>query len=289
MNDKTLKADLSLLLVAAIWGSTFVIVKNATADMPTFTFLAIRFAIAALALALLRRRLEVWKNPKLWIDGFFIGIFLFLGYVLQTLGLQHTSAAKTGFITGLYVVIVPIIVAFAEKKVPNKATIMGIIIATFGLGLLSLDGLSISQGDFLVLLCAFAFAAHIYVVSILSKKYDSIAITTIQLLTVSFLSFISMFFFETNATITWSSNVYLGLLLTAIPATSIAFWMQNNYQKYTTPTHTALIFASEPVFAYIFAFALAGEILTIQYTIGAILILGGILLAELSPKLKRAT
>src|SRR6056297_3734549 len=100
MKYKTWQADLSLLFVAAIWGSTFVVVKNAIADMPPFSFLAIRFAIAAVSLALFKRNLKVWKNKNLWKKGILIGLFLFLGYAFQTIGLQYTSAAKTGFITG---------------------------------------------------------------------------------------------------------------------------------------------------------------------------------------------
>jgi drug/metabolite transporter (DMT)-like permease len=284
MKYKTWQADLSLLFVAAIWGSTFVVVKNAISDMPPFTFLAIRFAIAGLSLAFFRRNLNVWKNKILWKKGILIGFFLFLGYAFQTIGLQFTSAAKTGFITGLYVIIVPLIVALADKKIPTKLTTFGIIIATFGLGLLSLDGLSIAKGDFLILMCSFAFAIHIYAIDQMGKEEDTIAITVIQLLTVSVLSIFSMFLFEPSSSITWSSNVFWGLALTAIPATSIAFLFQNKFQKYTTPTHTALIFASEPVFSYIFAFILVGEVLTAKYTIGAFLILLGIILSELKIK-----
>jgi drug/metabolite transporter (DMT)-like permease len=284
MKYKTWQADLSLLFVAAIWGSTFVVVKNAISDMPPFTFLAIRFAIAGLSLAFFKRNLDVWKNKTLWKKGVLIGFFLFLGYAFQTIGLQFTSAAKTGFITGLYVIIVPLIVAIADKKIPTKLTTFGIIIATFGLGLLSLDGLSIAKGDFLILMCSFAFAIHIYAIDQLGKEEDTIAITVIQLLTVSVLSIFSMFLFEPSSSITWSSNVFWGLALTAIPATSIAFLFQNKFKKYTTPTHTALIFASEPVFSYIFAFILVGEVLTAKYTLGAFLILLGIILSELKIK-----
>ncbi|MFP4456690.1 MAG: DMT family transporter [Clostridia bacterium] len=284
MKFKSWQADLSLLFVAAIWGSTFVIVKQATTDMPPFTFLSIRFGIAAITLFLLKPKFATWKNKQLWKKGIFIGIFLFFGYAFQTFGLQYTSAAKTGFITGLYVIIVPLIVAIADKKLPTKLTFLGIILATFGLGLLSLEGFSISHGDLLVLICSFAFAIHIYSIDQLGGNEDTIAITTIQLLTVSVLSFIGASLFEPIASISWSRNVYLGLALTAIPATSIAFLLQNKFQKYTTPTHTALIFASEPVFSYIFAFILVGEVLTTKYTIGAILILSGILLSELKLK-----
>jgi drug/metabolite transporter (DMT)-like permease len=175
-------------------------------------------------------------------------------------------------------------VALADKKIPTKLTTFGIIIATFGLGLLSLDGLSIAKGDFLILMCSFAFAIHIYAIDQLGKEEDTIAITVIQLLTVSILSIFSMFLFEPSSSITWSSNVFWGLALTAIPATSIAFLFQNKFQKYTTPTHTALIFASEPVFSYIFAFILVGEVLTVKYTVGAFLILLGIILSELKIK-----
>ena len=287
MKFKSWQADLSLLFVAAIWGSTFVIVKQATLDMPPFTFLAIRFAIAAIVLIFFKPKLSIWKNSRLWKKGIVIGFFLFLGYAFQTFGLQYTSAAKTGFITGLYVIIVPLIVAIADRKLPTNLTIFGIVMATVGLALLSLDGLSISYGDLLVLLCSFAFAIHIYSIDQLGGNEDTIAITVIQLLTVSIFSFIGAFVFEPITSVFWSRNVYLGLALTAIPATSIAFLFQNKFQKYTTPTHTALIFASEPVFSYIFAFLLVGEVLTIKYTIGAALILGGILLSELKLKNKK--
>ena len=277
---KTWQADLILLFVAAIWGSTFIIVKKATSDMPTFMFLATRFSVAAISLAILRPHKKYWLNKDMWKSGFLIGVVLFGGYGFQTLGLQYTSAAKTGFITGLSVVLVPVIVAIFDKKLPAKKTTLGIVLATIGLGLLSLNGFSIALGDFLVFLCAICFALHIYSVAHFSKRYDAISITTIQILTVAILSTIATFLFETGATVVWSGSVWWALILTAIPATSLAFLAQNGLQRYTTATHTALIFASEPAFSYIFAYMIANEVLTTQNTIGAVLILLGVVFAE---------
>ncbi len=280
MKFKAWQADLALLLVAAIWGSTFIIVKEATADMPTFTFLAVRFSIAALSLAVLRPSLTFWRDKQMWKAGFLIGTLLFGGYAFQTMGLQFTSAAKTGFITGLSVVFVPLIVAIVDKRLPGRKTTVGIIVATIGLALLSLNGFNIALGDFLVFLCAICFALHIYTVAQFSKSYDAIAITVIQLLTVAVLSSVAMLVFEINAPVVWSNNVWWALVITAVPATSLAFLAQNGLQRYTTPTHTALIFSSEPVFSFIFAFIIAGEVLTLRGGIGALLILSGVILSQ---------
>jgi len=280
MKIKSWQADLSLLMAAAIWGGTFIIVKKAIVDIPTFTFLTTRFAIAALSLAVLRLRRSYWTVKGIWKSGFFIGLLLFGGYGLQTVGLQYTSAAKTGFITGLSVVLVPLIVAVVDRKVPTKRTTLGIILATIGLGLLSLNGFHVAYGDFLVFLGALCFAGHIYSVAHFSESYDAITITSIQLFVVAILSGFAMLIGEMNMTIVWSNNVWWGLLLTAIPATSLAFVLQNGLQRYTTPTHTALIFATEPIFSYIFAYFLANEVLTTKYAIGAALIVIGIICAE---------
>lgn len=280
MKLKSWQADLSFLIVAAIWGSTFIIVKKATADMPTFTFLAVRFSIAAVSLAIFRLNKDYWFNKEIWKSGFLIGLLLFGGYGFQTLGLQYTSAAKTGFITGLSVVLVPVIVAIIDKRLPSKQTSFGVVLATIGLALLSLQGFQIALGDFLVFLCAICFAGHIYTVAHFSKAYDAITITSIQLLTVAVLSTLSVLIWEINMPVVWSNSVWWALILTAIPATSLAFVIQNGLQRYTTPTHTALIFATEPVFSYIFAYFIAGEVLTIKYAIGAGMILLGVILAE---------
>ncbi len=276
---KSWQADLSLLLVAAVWGSSFITVKQSTADIPTFTFLALRFTIASVILLPFRPWRKFSKSTLL--RGAVIGVLLFLGYAFQTLGLQYVSAAKAGFITGLSCVIVPLIVAIEMRKIPSLKTIAGVLLATGGLALLSLEGYSFAMGDFLVLLCAVAFALHIYSVDKLGAEENSQDLTIIQLMTVAVLSFISRLIFELDQPLIFSTAAIQGVLITALLSTSFAFLIQNTMQKYTTPTHTALIFASEPVFSYLFAFLLAGEQLTVRNNWGAGLIMAGIILAEL--------
>ncbi len=162
-------ADLALLLVTAIWGGTFVMVKDAVEQYPVFPFLALRFGLATLVLAAVSGRRLRSLGGKGWAAGGLIGLFLFAGYALQTLGLQQgASASKAGFITGLSVVIVPILSAAVLRRQPAPEAVLGVILATVGLAALTLDGnLEVTAAELLVLGCALSFALHIVAVSFL--------------------------------------------------------------------------------------------------------------------------
>lgn len=276
------QADFSLLFITLIWGTTFVITKTAIADLPPFFFLAIRFSLAFLSLlpfAWLQRN-HIARSTIL--KGLILGIFLFFGYALQTLGLQYTTASNAGFITGLSVVLVPFLVAATSRKLPTLKLSLGILSATIGLGLLSLgDTLRLNQGDLLVLIAALSFAGHIFLVGRYAPEENATFLTAVQLLVVALLSGLSGFIFPQGSP-HFTFNVGIALLLTAVPATSLAFFVQMKMQQFTTPTHTALIFACEPVFSAAFAFLVAGEILTTKGLAGAALVLAGMLLAEFS-------
>lgn len=289
MRIKAWQADAVLLGVALIWGSTFVLVKNAIADIPPFTFLAVRFTIAAVVLVMFRLQSKLWRSRELFKRGISIGLLLFGGYAFQTWGLLYTTAAKAGFITGLSVVLVPVIVAVVDKRCPSKFTLTGVLMAAVGLAMLSLEGWSINRGDFLVFLCAFCFAGHIYTVGRYSALFDAVVLTSIQIATVGIASALvsTVLVFlpdkitaDLTGTVSLTANVWWGLGITAIPATSLAFLLQTRLQQYTTATHTALIFSSEPVFSYMFAYLIAGEVLTLKHVLGATLIMSGILMAE---------
>ncbi len=278
---RQLWADLLLLLVTLIWGSTFVMVHDAVSIYPVLPFIALRFAFAAAALLPLswkRLRTLGWRGLG---AGALIGLFLFAGYGFQTAGLQHTSASKAGFITGLSVVMVPVFSATLLRKPPSREAILGVALATVGLALLSLNQeLGIARGDLLILLCAFSFAAHIVSVSLFAPSYDPIALTLIQVVTVALasaaLSLLTPGGWPAPQPYTWFAIAFTGVL-----ATAVAFGLQTAMQRFTTPTHTALIFTGEPVFAAVFGVLWAGDVMTGQGILGGALIIAGTVISEI--------
>lgn len=278
-----LMADGVLLSVAAVWGGTFVAVKNAVAFIPPYAFLATRFIIAAVFLAVLFPRRLSKVNKKTVRDGAILGTCLFGGYAFQTIGLMYTTSSHAGFITGLSIVMVPLFGWLWLQQVPHRGVIAGVLLATVGLGLLSLtDDLTINYGDILVFFCAMCFGLHIFVAAQVTHRHDPILLTVSQLVFVFAASlFFSSIWEPPIEDGHFQSEVWLALALTAIPATSLAILAQMYLQKFTTATRTALIFATEPVFAVIFAMILAGEVLTLRGAIGCLLVMVGILFAEL--------
>lgn len=282
MLNKSYWADLSLLLITLVWGSTFVIVKWAIVDLPPFPFLAVRFAIAFVSLLPFLWFQKKYLNWDTLLRGAAIGTFLFSGYAWQTVGLQYTTSSNAGFITGLSVVFVPTLVAITTRKLPSRSLVLGVLFALIGLALLSLsNSFQLNNGDLMILVCAISFALHIYFVGRYAPSTNATVLASIQILTVSVLSGISSFIFP-QPSINFSSTAWVGLLVTAIPATSIAFFVQSKMQQFTSSTHTALIFSMEPVFAAISAYFLAGEFLTPRGFLGAGLVLAGMLVVEFS-------
>lgn len=275
-------ADFSLLFVALSWGATFIIVKTAVEDLPPFPFLATRFGIAFLFLVPLLWSRREYINISALLKGIVLGTFLFGGYASQTIGLQYTTASNAGFITGLNVVMVPILVAVYLRKIPHFTIIMGTLSAALGLAFLSLgDNFIINKGDPIVLICAFCFALHIFFVGRYAPDVNAVVLAAVQILTVSVLS--GIFTLTTpQPPMAFTPYVWFGLFLTAVICTSLAFFLQSKMQQFTSPSHTAIIFASEPVFGAVFAYLLGGEILGRRGIIGAFLVLTGILTAEYS-------
>ena len=290
-------ADMSLLSVAFIWGLTFVMVQDAVRAYPVFAFLSARFLFALLAFLpvafILRGRTEGWgaSTPlsRQIGAGALIGLILFAGYGFQTTGLQYTTPAKAGFITGLSVVIVPVLgMLFAHER-PGAMVWLGVGLATIGLALLSLIGVSletgINPGDILVFFCALSFAGHIFITGRFSHRMNPLVLTLTQILTVALLSTVTSHFFEPPTPIFPSGQPLFAAIFTGVLATAVAFGVQTIAQRFTTATHTALIFATEPVFAALASFALIGERLGLLQMVGGALILAGMLAAELGPGL----
>ena len=282
--NKQLKADLSLLVITIAWGASFILTKNALADLPTFNFLAIRFLLAfALSLTLFSKRLK-HLNRKTLVSSAIVGTILFVGYALQTFGLNFTTTSKSAFITGFSVILVPLITALFLKKRPEAPAVAGSVMALMGLGLLTLgDNLSMNIGDTLTLVAAIAFALHIIAVGHFTSDCDSLMLGVFQIGVVAVLSLLTSLMFE-KPVLPGISPVWINILLLSIFCTAIAFIIQSIAQQYTSATHTALIYSGEPVFAAIFGYFMIGDILSGRGLIGAILILGGMLAAELDFK-----
>lgn len=288
---KSTFADLSLLFVAFIWGTTFVLVQNAISTMEPFAFNGFRFFIAFvilfLSLLLFQRKQLQLFSKKIVISGFLLGFWLFLGYATQTLGLLYTTSSKAGFITGLSVVLVPFFSFLLLKQKPSFPAVIGVSIATVGLFLLTMtDIAALNIGDFFVLICAFGFAMHIIFTGKFSEQFPTLLLTTIQILTVSILSLVSSFIFEDfnemmKLRVISSQSVIIALFVTSVFATALAFFAQTSFQKYTTPTRVALIFAMEPVFAAIAGYYWASERLSISAIMGCLFIFLGMVFAEL--------
>jgi drug/metabolite transporter (DMT)-like permease len=288
---KSTFADLSLLFVAFIWGTTFVLVQNAISTMEPFAFNGIRFFIAFIillgSLLLFQRQQLQLLTRRIVISGILLGFWLFLGYATQTLGLVYTTSSKAGFITGLSVVLVPLFSFLLLKQKPSLPAIVGVGIATIGLFLLTMtDIAALNIGDFFVLICALGFAMHIIFTGKFSEHFPSLLLTTIQILTVSILSMISSVIFEDfnkmiKISVITSESVIIALFITSVFATALAFFAQTRFQKYTTPTRVALIFAMEPVFAALAGYYWADERLSISAIFGCIFIFLGMIFAEL--------
>lgn len=275
--------DLALVGIAAVWGLTFVTVKDATAVYPTLQFLAWRFAVAVVAFVALfpgsLRRLD----RRAVVVGTVAGVWLAAGYVTQTVGLHimtGNASSRSGFITGMFVVITPVLQVLVMKHTPKPSTVFGVVLGTAGLWLLSADGpAGWTLADTLVLACAFAYAAQLIVIGKWAKDADVAALTLMQLLVAVVGCAIGGVMLEPLRVPTgWS--LWGALLLTGVLASAVAFWVQTAALRHLSPTRTAIILIMEPVFAGVFGFALRGERLGLEGWIGSALIFAGMVAAE---------
>lgn len=274
-----------LVLVTFAWGATFVLIKNALTQVSPLVFNSLRMAVATVALCLIfRRSISKITRPSA-LGGVLMGTFLFLGYAFQTTGLRLTTPSKSAFITGLAVVLVPLILAVTDRRSPNRWTMLGVLAALGGLYLMTIpsgEGFSlatINRGDLLTLGCAVSFAMHIFVTGHMTKRHGFEPVSVVQVATAAVL--MSLAIPLETPRFTFSGSTAFAILFTGLICTAAAFSIQAWAQQFTPPTHTALIFAVEPVFAALTSYVLLGEHLGTRGTIGAILILGGILMSEL--------
>jgi drug/metabolite transporter (DMT)-like permease len=263
-------APWALLTVSAAWGLSFVVMKDAIQRQSVNNFLFTRFTVAVVVMILIRPQTIKLMNKDLLQRGGLAGIFLGLGYIAQTLGLERTGAAITGFITGLYVVLTPLIASFVLKEKITKFVWLCIAVATFGLALLSIRGFSVGIGEMFVLASAVLFAAHIIALSKWSSGRDVYAMTVIQLTMCAILAGLASAI--EGYSLPPDRGVWSVVIFTAVFATAIAFIVQTWSQAHMSATKVAVILTMEVVFAAVFAILLGGERLTLQTALGGILV-----------------
>jgi len=281
-NSHALKMRLApwaLLLVSAAWGLAFVVMKDAIEKQSVNSFLFSRFLVAVIAMVLLKPSVLKSINREILKKGFIAGLFLASGYILQTFGLALTGAAIAGFITGLYVVATPVIAAVLLKVRITAFTWACVAMATIGLALLSLKGWNLGLGEFLVFLCAIAFAAHIIALSRWSNGLDVYAMTIVQLATCALLTGIISFAQGYEAPVDLSG--WLVVLYTAVICTAVAFVVQTWSQAHMSATKVAVILTMEVVFAALFAVIFGGESIAIRALLGGVLVVAAMFMIVL--------
>ena len=286
---RALKAHILLVLVTFVWGATFVVIKNAVEqDVTPLLFNFIRMALATLTLGIIFHREVRRITRSALVAGAITGVCLWLGYEFQTTGIRLTTASKSAFITGISVVLVPLfMILFWGRKI-GVWTALGVLAAIIGLFLLTVPAgegalgnwASVNRGDLLTLACAVSFGFQIIFSGRAMERHPFAQIGFLQIATAAVLMGIVAPVLE-KPHIVWSQRVIWAIVITALLGTAAAFTTQAWAQQFTSPTHTALIFSLEPVFAWITSYFVLGERLGMRAGIGAVLILSGVLISEL--------
>ena len=272
-------ALLALIAVTAVWGYTFVPMKDAVAVYPLLAFLAVRFLIASLVLAVPAAPRLRTLGRRGWTAGVSLGLLLGLGYALQTAGLERTTVSSAGFITGLYVVFTPLLGLLLFRTQVGRLVWLGVALSVGGLALLSGVGVGDPRGDLLVLLGSAAYSLQIVLMEQYARRYDAVAFTQAEMLA-AFAGFALVAVARGQLELPSGWTVWYALLVTGIFASALAFLVQTWAQRRISASRTAIAFAMEPVFAGIFGFWLAGDRLGALGWTGCALIMSGIVVSE---------
>ena len=298
MNNKAIQANLLMLLAAGIWGFAFVAQRVGMETMGPHWFNSLRFFIGVVALV----PVVLWigrnkaktidqenelksSNKTLMLGGLAAGFLLFVGATFQQVGLQYTTAGKAGFITGMYIFFVPLIGLFFRMKT-GLGTWVGAVVALWGLYLLSInEDFTLSKGDTLQLICAVAFAGHVLMIGYLASKMDTVKLSLIQFFVAGVLAMGLALYSEQ---LTWEmiASTAVPLLFAGVMSTGIAYTLQTIAQQHAHPSHAAIILSSEGVFAVTGGFLLLNEVLPPKGLLGCGLILAGMLMSQLMPRLR---
>jgi drug/metabolite transporter (DMT)-like permease len=289
------KGEFALLFTTVIWGGTFAIVKSALGSISPMMFLSFRFSIAAIIfLPFVFGRLKKLDSESIK-GGLILGFLYFGGFAAQTVGLNYTSATKSAFITGTFVIFTPIFQIIIEKKLPGKGNIIGIILVAGGLLFLSsrgahfLDvihelGTNFNIGDYLTLICAVFYSLYIVYLDIVSKKIDTLSLVFMQIAVTAIGAIAGAIIFESSGIEVYrfilNKDVIFAVLYTSVLATILTTTLQTKFQKYTTPAKAGIIFSFEPIIASAVAFFLLSEKISNFGLIGCIFIFCGLLISE---------
>jgi drug/metabolite transporter (DMT)-like permease len=275
-------ATLALLAVTATWGSTFFLIADLLDRLPVLDFLALRFAIATVTVALLfPRALRRLSRRARWQAAALGGVYG-VAQILQTAGIGHSSASVAGFITGMYVVCTPLLAAPLLKQRIGAVTWAAVALAMAGLGVLTLQGLAVGYGEMLVLVAAVLYALHIVGLGAWSEADDAIGMTIVQLGVVSLVAFVVTV--PDGIALPATGRDWVSVLYMAVFAAGFAMWGQTWAQAHLPPTRSAIIMSTEPVFAASFAVVFGGESLTGRMLVGGAMVLTAMLVVELVPR-----
>lgn len=299
MNKKQIIAEGALFSNTLIWGGTFVMIKSALAFISPMMFVSIRFFAASLLLLPFVYPLFKSISKKQLSEGFILGVFLYIGFAVQTIGLQYTTATKSAFITGTFVLFTPILQTIIEKRIPTLGNILGVLLVTIGIIFLSSKENSLFSifselsegfnfGDFLTLICAVFYAVYIVYLDKISANHNHRFLTFAQISVTGLLSILSVIVFSflqiEPIKIVLNNEVVIAILYTTLFATILTTSMQTKFQQAVTPTRASIIFSMEPIFAALTAYFFINEKLSNFGIAGAAFIFIGILTSELWPK-----
>ena len=278
----TLLAAAALLALAACWGSTFFLIKDLLDRVPTLDFLALRFAVASLALIVVAPRAVGRLSPQVRTHAVVLGALYGVAQILQTTGLAHTPASISGFVTGLYVVCTPLLAAVILRTRIPPITWVAVLLATVGLGVLALNGFSIGSGELITLASAVLYALHIVALGAWSTARDAVGMTILQVMVIAALCTAATAYdgiVLPDRTGDWVSVLYMAVVVGALGLLG-----QTWAQAHLPPTRSAIIMSMEPVFASFFAVWLGGEDLTTRLLLGGGMVLVAMLTVELAPR-----
>ncbi|MFA6979927.1 MAG: DMT family transporter [Ignavibacteriaceae bacterium] len=299
MNKKQIIAEGALFSNTLIWGGTFVMIKSALAFISPMMFVSIRFFIASFLLLPFVYPLFKSISKKQLSEGFILGVFLYIGFAVQTIGLQYTTATKSAFITGTFVLFTPILQTIIEKRIPTLGNILGVLLVTVGIIFLSSKENSLFSifselregfnfGDFLTLICAIFYAVYIVYLDKISANHNHRFLTFAQISVTGLLSILSVIVFSLfqieQIKIVLNTEVVIAILYTTLFATILTTSLQTKFQQSVTPTRASIIFSMEPIFAALTAYFFINEKLSNFGIVGAAFIFIGILTSELWPK-----
>ena len=280
----SLLATLALLLMTACWGSTFYLIKDLLDRVPVLDFLAVRFAIASVALLVLAPRALGRMSSDARKHAVVLGLLYGLAQILQTAGLAHTPASVSGFITGMYVVSTPILAAVILRHRITPLVWAAVALATVGLGVLTLNGFSIGYGEAITLVAAILYALHIVSLGAWANARDAMGMTIVQLMVITVVCFAATA--PDGVVLPSNPRDWLSVVYMAVFAGALALAGQTWAQAHLRPTRAAIIMSMEPVFAAFFAVLLGGELLTVRMIVGGLLVLTAMLIVEVIPRRK---